>query len=272
MYEQLYLRNEGYVPADLQEKIRATRVLIAGCGIGSTIAEAAMRLGFEQMTVADGDTVELHNLNRQAYESQDAGRTKAEALADHLRRIHPEARLTVHADWITADNVAGLVEGADLIFDTVDFLDLKTICDLHDEAHRQRKPIISAVSAGWGAAAVYFPPTDGECCLFRRLFGLPASGSVENASYVEHFAHFIERIRTDLDPQVADAMAKALTVMEDGTPCPAPHVAAGSFAVASLSVTMAARILNGEKVLAAPHMISANMGNICAEGGIDLTP
>ena len=272
MYEELYLRNEGYVSGELQSRIRATRVLIAGCGIGSTIAEAALRLGFEYLTLADGDTVELHNLNRQAYEGADAGKLKAEALAARLLRINPEARITTHADWITEDNVSKLVAGADLVFDTIDFLDLKTICDLHDEAYRQKTPIISAVSAGWGAAAVYFPATGSGSCLFRKLFGLPATGSVENASYVEHFTHFIDRIRTDLDPQVADAMAKALTVMEDGTPCPAPHVSVGSFAVASLAVTMAARLLNCEKVLPAPYMISANMGKLCAEGGIDLTP
>lgn len=272
MYEKLFLRNEGYVSPQLQAKIRSTRILIAGCGIGSTIAEAAVRLGFEQLTLADGDSVELHNLNRQAYEGQDVGRLKAEALADRLRRINPDVSLITHTDWITSDNVVRLVQGVDLVFDTIDFLDIKTICDLHDEAHRQKKAVISAVSAGWGAAAVYFPAAESACCHFRKLFGLPVSGSVENASYVEHFAHFIDRIRTDLDPQVADAMAKALTVMEDGTPCPAPHVAAGSLAVASLAVTMAARLLNGKKVLQSPYMISANMGNICAEGGIDLTP
>ncbi len=272
MYDQLYLRNQGYVSVDLQQRIRDTRVLVAGCGIGSTIAEAAVRLGFDKITLADGDTIELHNLNRQAYDADDVGQLKAEALSRRLKRINPEAEITVHADWITDQNVNKLVSATDMVFDTIDFLDIKTITDLHDEAHRQQKPIISAVSAGWGAAAVYFPANGSDVCGFRQLFGLPASGSVENASYVKHFAHFIERIRTDLDPQVAEAMAKALTVMEDGTPCPAPHISAGSFSVAALSVTMAARILNQEEVIAAPYMISANMGNACQHGGIDLTP
>lgn len=165
MYEELYLRNEGYVSGELQSRIRATRVLIAGCGIGSTIAEAALRLGFEYLTLADGDTVELHNLNRQAYEGADAGKLKAEALAARLLRINPEARITTHADWITEDNVSKLVAGADLVFDTIDFLDLKTICDLHDEAYRQKTPIISAVSAGWGLPPFIFPrPGPGPAC------------------------------------------------------------------------------------------------------------
>lgn len=270
--DNLFLRNEGYVSKDLQEKIRTTRVLIAGCGIGSTIAEAAVRLGFESLTLADGDTVEVHNLNRQAYSQTDIGSLKVAALSTRLRGINPNVVISEHADWITPLNAAELIRGCDLIFDTIDFLDLAAITAIHDEANRQRKTVISAVSAGWGAAACYFPPTDSGGCSFRRLFGLPEAGSVENASYVVHFAHFIERIRTGLDPAVADAMAKALTVMEDGTPCPAPHVSAGSFAVASLAVTMAARILDGKKVTSTPYLIVANMGAICSEGGIDLTP
>ena len=272
MYNQIYLRNKGYISDQLQEKIKNTPVLIAGCGIGSTIAEAAMRMGFYQMTLADGDTVEAHNLNRQAFRYGDVGQAKVTALAAGLKAINPEAKIKEHNDWITAENVKDLVSGCDLIFDTIDFLDIKTITDLHDEANRQKKPIISAVSAGWGAAAVYFPPTEAKSCLFRRLFGLPETGDVANESYVKHFSLFIERIAEHLDPAVAQAMAKALTVMEDGTPCPAPHVSAGSFAVASLAVTMAARILNGEEVVPAPYLILANMGRIAAEGKIDLTP
>ena len=271
-YEQLYLRNQGYVSDDLQKKIRKTKLLIAGTGIGSTVAEAAVRLGFETLTLADGDTVEVHNLNRQAFCQSDIGKSKVAALSMRLKGINPSVVISEHADWITPQNASELIGGCDLILDTIDFLDLAAITAVHDEANRQRKTVISAVSAGWGAAACYFPPTDSGGCSFRRLFGLPDQGSVENASYVQHFAHFIERIRTGLDPTVADAMAKALTVMEDGTPCPAPHVAAGSFAVASLAVTMAARVLDGKTVTSAPYLIVANMGSICSEGGIDLTP
>ena len=186
--DNLFLRNEGYVSKDLQEKIRTTRVLIAGCGIGSTIAEAAVRLGFESLTLADGDTVEVHNLNRQAYCQTDIGSLKVAALLTRLKGINPNVVISEHADWITPLNAAELIRGCDLIFDTIDFLDLAAITAIHDEANRQRKTVISAVSAGWGAAACYFPPTDSGGCSFRRLFGLPEEGSVENASYVHHLA------------------------------------------------------------------------------------
>lgn len=269
-YDELFLRNEGYVPKELQQKIRQERLLIAGCGIGSTIAEAAVRLGHEHLTLADGDVVEIHNLNRQAYDYADAGKKKVTALAERLRRVNPHVELIEHADWITNGNVAGLVSGCDFIFDTIDFLDISAIVALHDEAQRQRKPIISAVSAGWGAVALYFPPTDEPVTTFRKIFNLPAEGPVANESYVGHFAPLIERLKDRLDPEIVSAMAKALTVMEDGTPCPAPHVSAGSYAVASLCVTLLSRILRNEPVVAAPHMIVVNMKTLGIEHTLEL--
>jgi len=57
-YYKLVLRNQGYISKELQEKIQKTRLLIAGCGVGSTVAEAAARLGFCNFILTDGDTVE----------------------------------------------------------------------------------------------------------------------------------------------------------------------------------------------------------------------
>ncbi len=268
----LFLRNKGYVSVELQEKIRQTRILIAGCGIGSTIAEAAVRLGFGHIILADKDTVDIHNLNRQAYDFADIGSYKVTALAKRLLNINPNLSIKEFNEWIDEDNVEELVNDCDLIFDTVDFLDLSAITVLHDRANQQGKPVISAVSAGWGATAFYCPPNNTATCCFRTLFGLPETGSVENASYVKHFAVFFERVRGKLDESIVKAMQKALTFMEDGTPCPAPHVSAGSFAVASLAVTMAAKILNGEKITSAPRMVLADMLAVCNSEGIDMSP
>jgi molybdopterin-synthase adenylyltransferase len=272
-YDQLVLRNQGYVPVDLQERIRATRVLIAGCGVGSSIAEACVRLGFEQFILADGDRVEVHNLNRQAFMRADVGNLKVAALAARLRTINPDARIEEFGQWLATGNIGHLVSRADLIFDTIDFLDLTAITAVHDEGQRQKKPIISALSAGWGAATLFFPGDhSGEGSLFRKLFGLPAHGPVSNQSYVEHFGIFLQRLAPHLDNSILQAMAKALNVMKDGTPCPAPHVSAGSYCVASLVTTIAARVVAGAPVLVAPRMALVNLIETCVIGGIDLTP
>ena len=54
-------------------------------------------------------------------------------------------------------------------------------------------------------------------------------------------------------------MARALTVMEDGTPCPAPHVSPGAYSVAALAVSCAARVLAGVPVTPAPELILVDL-------------
>ena len=53
--EKMYSRNRIYIKPDEQEKIKHFRVLLGGAGIGSIIAECALRMGFETITIIDGD-------------------------------------------------------------------------------------------------------------------------------------------------------------------------------------------------------------------------
>jgi molybdopterin/thiamine biosynthesis adenylyltransferase len=267
-YETFISRNAGYVSEDLQSRIRKTRLLIAGCGIGSTIAEACVRLGFEHLTLIDKDQVEGHNLNRQDFTACDIGTQKVDALARRLLSINPSASIRAVNDWVTPENAAGFVTEADIIFDTIDFLSLEGIVALHDAGRAQKKPVIAPLSAGWGAAAIYFPP-DGTCT-FRSIFGLPASGSVGDISYVGQFMRLIDRLEPDLSEDVVVALRKTLTKMDDGRPCPAPHVSVGSWAVGSLAATLAVKVLRGEPITAAPRMIFLNMSSLCTTQGIDL--
>jgi hypothetical protein len=242
--------------------------LIAGCGIGSTIAEAYVRLGFEHLTLVDQDQVEVHNLNRQNFTAADIGTQKVDALARRLLAINPSASIRAVNEWVTPRNAAGFVREADIVVDTIDFLSLEGIVALHDAGHAQKKPVIAPLSAGWGAAAIYFPP-DGTCT-FRTVFGLPATGPVGHISYVGQFMRLIDRLEPDLTEDVVAALRKTLTAMDDGRPCPAPHVSVGSWAVGSLAAAMAIRVLRSEPITSAPRMIFLNMSNLCTMQGVDL--
>lgn len=267
-YERFTSRNAGYVPKELQDRIRVSRLLIAGCGIGSTIAEACLRLGFEQLTLIDKDHVEQHNLNRQDFTASDVGRPKVEALARRLSSINPSASIRAVNEWVTPENAAGFVNEADIIFDTIDLLSLEGIVALHDAGQAQRKPVISAFSAGWGAAAIYFPP-DADCT-FRSIFGLPATGSVDDISYVGQFMHLVDRLQPHLSQDIVTGLKTTLTRMDDGQVCPAPHVSVGSWAVGSLAATIAVRVLRDVPITPAPRMILLDMSAVCTMPGVDL--
>lgn len=268
-YHDLILRNTGYVSDETQARIRATRLLIAGCGIGSSFAEAAVRLGFEHITLADGDTVAATNLNRQNFTVDDIGKPKVEALARRLRAINRAVDIQEINAYLTPDSIAEQVAKADLIFDTIDFLDLPAIVTLHDECRRQHKPAITSFAVGWGAGCIYFPV--GCEHSFRRVFGLEEEGSVGHISYVDMFAPFIKRLEDRLDPTVTSVVKNALKVMEDGTPCPASQVSPGAFSVGALGATLAVRILSGLPVLTAPHLLLADMQSVLTSSGIDMS-
>ena len=69
------------------------------------------------------------------------------------------------------------------------------------------------------------------------------------------------RIGAHLDEQVVREVARALTIMDDGRPCPASQIAVGTFSVAALAVTMMHDMLAGLPVESAPNIVVHSFRN-----------
>lgn len=92
-------------PRAATEKLRSACVGIAGAGgLGSVVAENLARAGIGRLVVADFDTIEPTNLNRQRFQLRQLGMPKAAALADNLRGCSPFVDITVVQERITSDN------------------------------------------------------------------------------------------------------------------------------------------------------------------------
>ncbi|WKN44911.1 ThiF family adenylyltransferase [Tunicatimonas pelagia] len=93
-------------------------ILLIGVGaLGSMLAEVLVRLGCIDITLVDNDIVEIGNMARHVLSTNDVGRFKAEALAEHLNRIIPHANVNHHSQSVQdllQNNGARLQE-----FDTV---------------------------------------------------------------------------------------------------------------------------------------------------------
>ena len=63
--EDRYSRNRLYVSEKEQSLIKDYNIFLGCAGIGSIVAECALRFGFEHITIVDGGKVERSNLNRQ---------------------------------------------------------------------------------------------------------------------------------------------------------------------------------------------------------------
>ncbi len=269
-YEDFVLRNEGYIDKETQAKIRSSRVLIAGCGIGSQAAEVLARIGFEDFILVDGDDVSVSNLNRQFFFYEQVGQNKVDALYTNLKMVNPNLRAKMYRENLSSLNVRKIVSEADIVLDTIDFLDLQAIVCLHDEALIQRKVVFSSFSVGFGAAIIYLPFQERKYSWIRDIFRLPKSGDLKGVSYVKSFMELFTRLGPSLDPAVVHVMKKVFQSMADGAACPAPQVAPGAVAVGSLCATAIVQFLQGDFMTSAPAMIVNNLSREIKTSGVPL--
>jgi len=152
-----YDRNAIYISKVNQSTIKNYRILSAGCGIGSNIAECALRLGFENFMLIDGDKVELSNLNRQNYRQQDIGVDKTEALKDRLLSINSNANISLYNKFLTSSNIKEVLAGYDVAINALDFQ--SNVPLLFDRLCQQNNiPVLHPYNIGWATLIFVIMP------------------------------------------------------------------------------------------------------------------
>jgi len=117
------LAPDGLSAPACQLRLREARVLVLGVGgLGSWAAISLACCGVGELTLVDGDTVELSNLNRQLlYTEDDIGRPKANAAAAAIARFNPGiAVLPVARTLGTPGEIGAAVRGSSLVVDAAD--------------------------------------------------------------------------------------------------------------------------------------------------------
>src|SRR5262245_6453623 len=112
-YEQAFSRNVGWVTASEQQLLRGKCVAIAGLGgVGGAHLLTLTRLGIGAFHIADFDSFDIVNFNRQAGAmTHSLGRRKTEVLSQMARAINPELNVTVFEQGVTDDNVDSFLHG-----------------------------------------------------------------------------------------------------------------------------------------------------------------
>lgn len=152
-----YERNRIYISDSEQIKIKSFKVLVAGSGIGSIIAECALRLGFENITIVDGDKVELTNLNRQNYIYRDIGSPKAKSISMRLKSINADANIRVLDQFITVDNVNSIINQFDVAINALDFTsDIPFVFD--EICQSKNVPVLHPYNIGWAGLVFVVMP------------------------------------------------------------------------------------------------------------------
>jgi molybdopterin/thiamine biosynthesis adenylyltransferase len=170
-YEEAFARNLGLINPKEQQRLRRSHVAIVGMGgVGGIHLTTLARLGIGQFTIADPDTFETVNFNRQFGATLDnIGRSKAEVMAEQARSINPELELRVFNEAISAENVADFLSGVDVLVDGIDFFNIEARRLVFREAQARGIWAVTAGPIGFSTAWLVFDPHGMS---FDRYFDL----------------------------------------------------------------------------------------------------
>lgn len=235
-----YSRNQIYINEATQSRIKNFSILIAGCGIGSVIAECALRLGFEKLTIVDGDFIELSNLNRQNYTEKDLKVSKAKTLFERLKSINNNAEIEYLDKFINKDNISEVINH-DVAINALDFKDATPL--LFDEICFQKNiPVLHPYNIGWVGLVVVL---DGSSKLTR----IGKASSVNEVSVVQHI---VEQERRKGHPMIwlEDIISSYQNEEES---LPPPQLSIGTWYVAAMCSRLLCKIATGDSVKTFPE-------------------
>lgn len=172
--EQAFQREQVLLGREAMERLARAHVMVVGIGgVGSYAAEGLARAGVGALTLVDSDTVGLTNLNRQLCALHSTlGRNKAEVMAERIRDISPDCRVSALAAHYDEEHKERFFTApCDYIVDAIDLVSCKLslICT----ALERGIPIISAMGTGNKLDPTQFCVTDiyktSGCHLARIL-------------------------------------------------------------------------------------------------------
>lgn len=116
-----FSRQGALIDAEHQRALHDATVAVAGLGVGAAVVAQCAQLGIGGFRLCDGDTVELHNLNRHPIATLDAvGALKTEVVARYCLGLDPGVRLEIGAPIDARGGAHNFVLGASVVVDEVD--------------------------------------------------------------------------------------------------------------------------------------------------------
>ena len=132
------------------KSLKNSNVLVVGLGgVGAYAAEMLVRAGIGNLTIVDGDVVEMTNRNRQlpALVST-TGRAKTDILAERFRDINPDVNLSVLHEFLRDERTVELLDSQsfDFVVDCIDTLSPKVFLIYH--AVQRGLKVVTSMGAG----------------------------------------------------------------------------------------------------------------------------
>lgn len=159
------------VDIDGQLKLKSSKVLIVGLGgLGSPVALYLAAAGVGELHLADFDSVDLTNLQRQViHDTPSVGMSKVDSALSRLQAINPEITLIAHRSALDADSLAQAVAAVDVVLDCCDNFGTREAVNVACVA--ARKPLVSGAAIRLEGQLSVFDSRQPQSPCYHCLYG-----------------------------------------------------------------------------------------------------
>ena len=153
-----------------QQRIIEGHALVIGAGgLGSPAALYLATAGVGTITIADGDTVDLTNLQRQILHPQDSvGQPKAASARDTIARYNAEVKVVALEERVEGARLDALVADADVVLDCCD--NFATRHAVNRACVKLNKPLVSGAAIRFDGQVSVFDLRDAAAPCYHCLF------------------------------------------------------------------------------------------------------
>ncbi|MDR0886742.1 MAG: molybdopterin-synthase adenylyltransferase MoeB [Clostridiales Family XIII bacterium] len=152
-----------------QKKLLNSKVLIIGAGgLGAPVGMYLAAAGVGTIGIADADTVDLSNLQRQViHTTADVGKPKVESAKETMLAINPDITVNTYHEFVLASNIADIVKDYDFVIDGTDNFPAKFL--INDACVLAKKPFSHAGIIRFQGQLMTYVPGEGPCyrCVFK---------------------------------------------------------------------------------------------------------
>ena len=178
---QIMMKNIG---DNGQVALSNARVLIVGLGgLGNPASMYLAAAGIGTLYLADGDNIEVTNLQRQVlFTPDDINKNKAEITAEKLLQQNPEITVEVIDEMLDEELCQYYVNQVDVVLDCTD--NIKTRYLINKTCVTEKTPLIIGAATGFDGQQLTVIPSDEDSACYQCLFPASEKAPTQNCQTI----------------------------------------------------------------------------------------
>ncbi len=178
---QIMLKSIG---EDGQTALRNAKVLIVGMGgLGNPVSLYLAAAGIGTLLIADGDTVDITNLQRQIlFTEEDVNKSKADTAAEKLQQRNGDVNIEIIDEMLDRELCDYYFPDVDLVIDCTDNITTRYLINEHCVKHKV--PLIVGAATGFDGQQMVVDPRNNDSACYQCLFPVSKKAPLNNCQTV----------------------------------------------------------------------------------------